>query len=193
MNGDFFIKAFRDEQQRKNEAMAHKMQQLAFGSSSAGSILSATATSNVSTVATTAATNLYATATAGVLSSKPYYKKEVDDASLFMDDNLKISAFNVYTLCTDDSMYKFDDTSTISSRYAITEYFNVMYYDNLHTPGSRCKYAINETKNVVKHLIFLTQTLENIVKHKSAFPIERIVRKWEKLHKALIWLISKIH
>ena len=195
MNGDKFRQAFkeqalreqfRDEQRRKDEAMVHNMHQLAFGSNSAGSILSAASITDAGTFATTAATNLYATATAGVLSSKPYYKKEVDDASLFMDDNLKISAFNVYTLCTDDSMYKFDDTSTISSRYAITEYFNVMYYDNLHTPGSRCKYAINETKNVVKHLNFLTQTLENIVKHKSAFPIERIVRKWENLYKALI-------
>lgn len=184
MNEDFFIKAFRDEQQRKNEAMAHNMQQLAFGSSSAGSILSATATSNVSTVATTAATNVYATA--GVASARTYYKKEVANAALFMDDNLKISAFNVYTLCTDDSMYKFDDTSTISSRYAITEYFNVMYYDKLLTPGSKCNYAINDTKNVAKHLNFLTQTLENIVQHKSAFTIEKIASKWEKLHKALI-------
>ena len=115
-----------------------------------------------------------------------YYKKEVDDASLFMDDNLKISAFNVYTLCTDDSMYKFDDTSTISSRYAITEYFNIIYYDKLLTRGYKCGYEINETKNVVKHLNFLTQTLENIVKHKSAFTIEKIASKWEKLHKALI-------
>ena len=147
MNGDFFIKAFRDEQQRKNEAMAHNMQQLAFGSSSAGSILSATATSNVSTVATTAATNVYATA--GVVSSRPYYKKEVAvaNAALFMDDKLKISAFNVYTMCTDDSMYKFDDTSHISSSYAITEHFNVVHNDNLLTPGSKCNYAINDTKN----------------------------------------------
>ena len=183
MNEDFFIQAFRDEQRRKDEAMAHNMHQLAFGSSSAGSILSATATSNVSTVATTAATNLYAT---GSVSSSTYYKKEVANASLFMDDNLKISAFNVYTLCTDDSMYEFDDTSTISSRYAITEYFNVMYYDKLLTHGYKCGYEINETKNVVKHLNFLTQTLENIVQHKSAFTIEKIVDKWEKLHKALI-------
>ena len=186
MDEDKFTQAFREQQRIKDEAMAHNMHQLAFGSSSAGSILSAASITYASTFATTAATNLYATATAGVLSSKPYYKKEVDDAALFMDDNLKISAFNVYTLCTDDSMYKFDDTSTISSRYAITEYFNVMYYDKLLTHGYKCGYEINETKNVAKHLNFLTQTLENIVQHKSAFTIEKIASKWEKLHKALI-------
>lgn len=184
MNGDFFTQAFRDEQRRKDEAMAHNMHQLAFGSNSAGSILSATTTSNVSTLATTAATNIYATA--GVASTQRYYKKEVDDATLLMDDKLKISAFNVYTICTDDSMYKFDDTSTISSNYAITEYFNVMYYDNLLNPGSKCNYAINDTKNVVKHLNFLTQSFENIAQHKGSFPIGIINQKWEELHKALI-------
>ena len=101
-------------------------------------------------------------------------------------DSLKIIAFNVNTICDDNSVYEFEDTSAISSRYAITEYFNVMYYDKLLTPGSKCNYVINETKNVVKHLSFLTQTLENIVQHKGSFPIERIVRKWENLHKALI-------
>lgn len=115
------------------------------------------------------------------------YKKYlvVANAALFMDDNLKISEASPYAKQS-NNMYKFDDTSTISSRYAITEYFNVVYYDKLLTPGSKCNYVINETKNVVKHLSFLTQTLENIVQHKGSFPIERIVRKWENLHKALI-------
>ncbi len=61
-----------------------------------------------------------------------------------------------------------------------------MYYNKLLTPGSKCGYEINDTKNVVKHLNFLTQTLENIVQHKDSFPIGRIAYKWEKLHKALI-------
>lgn len=112
--------------------------------------------------------------------------KEVDDAALFMDNKLKISAFNVYTICTDDSMYKFDDTSSITSSYAITEYFNVLYHDKLLTPGSKCNYAINDTKNVVKHLNFFRQTFENIAQHKSSFQIRRIKHKWENLHMALI-------
>ena len=118
--------------------------------------------------------------------------KEVDDAVLFMDDNLKIMDDNLKILATSpyakslNNMHKIDDTSTISLRYAITEYFNVIYYDNLLTPGSRCKYAINDTKNIVKHLNFLRQSFENIVQHKSLFPIGRIARKWENLHKALI-------
>lgn len=103
-----------------------------------------------------------------------------------MDNKLKISPFDVYTICTDDSMHKLDDTSTISSRYAITEYFNIIYYDNLLTPGSKCNYAINDTKNVVKHLNFFRQTFENIVQHKGSFPIGRIAGKWENLYKALI-------
>ena len=113
--------------------------------------------------------------------------KEVDDAALFMDNKLKISAFNVYTICTDDSLHKLDDMSAVTLSYAITEYFNVMYYDKLLTPpGSRCKYAINDTKNVIKHLNFLRQSFENIVQHKGSFPIGRIASKWENLHKALI-------
>ncbi len=135
----------------------------------------------VRTLATTAITNVYATS-----GTSQYYKKEVDDASLFMDNKLKISAFNVYTICTNDSIYKFDDTSIISSRYAITEYFNIIYYDNLLTPGSKCKYAINDTKNIVKHIKFLTQSFENIAQHKDSSPIERITYKWENLYKALI-------
>ena len=162
-----------------------QIQQLAFGK--------AVSTIVSTPIVPTAATNLYATATTKVLSSKPYYKKEVDDAVLFMDDNLKIMDDNLKILATSpyakslNNMHKIDDTSTISSRYAITEYFNVIYYDNLLTPGSRCKYAINDTKNIVKHLNFLRQSFENIVQHKGSFPIfGRIASKWENLHKALI-------
>lgn len=112
--------------------------------------------------------------------------KEVDDAVLFMDDNLKILATIPYAKSL-NNMHKLDDMSAISSRYAITEYFNVIYYDNLLTPGSKCNHAINDTKNVVKHLNFLRQSFENIVQHKCSFPIiGRIVRKWTYLHKALI-------
>lgn len=174
---------FRDEQRRKDEAMVHNMHQLAFGSNSALSILSAASITDVSTLATTAATNIYATA--GVASAQPFYKKEVDDAALFMDNNLKILAASPYATSS-NNMHKLDYMSVISSNYAITEYFNVMYYDNLLTPGSKCNYAINDTKNVIKHLNFLTQVFENIAKHSSSFPIGRITWKWENLHKALI-------
>ena len=178
------LKAIESKKYLDDQVVFSQVQQLAFGK--------AVSTIVSTPIVPTAATNIYARSTYGV-SSQLYYKKaEVSNAALFMDDNLKISEASPYAKQS-NNMYKFDDTSTISSKYAITEYFNVMYYDNLHTPGSRCKYAINETKNVVKHLSFLTQTLENIVQHKGSFPIERIVRKWEKLHKALIWLISKIH
>ena len=54
------------------------------------------------------------------------------------------------------------------------------------TPGSKCKYAINDTKNRVKHIKFLTQSFENIAQHKDSSPIERITYKWENLYKALI-------
>ena len=175
---------FRDQQRIKDEAMAHNIHQLAFGSTSAGSILSAASiTSNVSTLAATAATNVY-----GTSGTSQYYKKEVDDAALFMDNKLTISPFNVYTICTKDSMYKFDDMSAISlsSSCAITEYFNVMYCDKLSTPGSECNYTINETKNVVKHLSFSTQTIENIAQHSGEFPVGKIKYKWDNLHKALI-------
>lgn len=111
--------------------------------------------------------------------------KEVDDAALFIDDNLKILATSPYVKSI-NNMHKIDDMSAISSRYAITEYFNIIYYDNLLTPGSRCKYAINDTKNIVKHLSFLTQTSENIAQQKGPFPIGIIASKWENLHKALI-------
>ena len=167
MNEDKFTQAYKDEQRRKDEPMIHYVHQLAFGSSSA----------------TTAATNLHATG----VSSQPYYKKEVDDASLFMDDKLKILAASPYTISL-NNMHKLDYIFAISlsSIYAITEYFNILYYDNLLTPGSTCKYAINDTKNVVKHIKFLTQSFENIAQHKDSSPIERIAHKWEILHKALI-------
>lgn len=118
--------------------------------------------------------------------------KEVDDAALFIDDNLKILATSPYAKSL-NNMHKIDDMSAISSRYAITEYFNIIYYDNLLTPGSRCKYAINDTKNIVKHLSFLTQTSENIAQQKGPFPIGIIASKWKNLHKALIWLSLVIH
>ena len=157
-----------------------QVQQLAFGKTVS------TIVSTPIVIVPTAATNLYATSTYGV-SSKPYYKKaEVDDAVLFMDDNLKILATSPYAKSL-NNMHKIDDMSAISSNYAITEYFNFMYYDNLLTPGSKCKYAINDTKNIVKHNDIFVQTFENIVQHKGSFPIVgRIVRQWEKLHKALI-------
>ena len=114
--------------------------------------------------------------------------KEVDDAVLFIDDNLKILATSPYAKSL-NNMHKIDDMSAISSRYAITEYFNIIYYDNLLTHGSKCKYVINDTKNIVKHNNFLRQSFENIVQHKSSFPIGKTTWKWENLHKALIWLI----
>ena len=164
---------FRDQQRIKDEAMAHNMHQLAFGSNSAGSILSA---ASIKAAASSFATGV---------SSQQYYKKEVDNASLFMDNKLKILSASPYATSS-NNMHKLDDTSTISSSYAITEYFNVMHCDNLTTPGSKCKHAINDTKNVVKHLNFLTQAFENIAQHADAFKIGRITYKWEELHKALI-------
>lgn len=172
---------FRDEQRRKDKAMFDAMHQLAFGNPSASSILSATTTSNVSTLATTVATNIYATG----VSSKPYYKKEVDNASLFMDNNLKILAASPYATSL-NNMHKLDDTYAISSSHAITEYFNVMYYDNLIRPSSKCNYAINDTKNVVKHNYTFGQSFENIAQNTGAFQIGKIVHKWENLQKALI-------
>ena len=169
-----FLRVMESRKYLDDQFALSQVQQLAFGK--------AVSTIVSTTIVQTASANLYATA--GVTSSKPYYK--VDDAALFMDNKLKISAFDVYTICTDDSMHKIDDMSHISSSYAITEHFNVMYYDNLHTPGSKYNYAINNTKNVVKHLNFFRQTFENIVQHKGSFPIGRIAHKWEKLHKALI-------
>ena len=110
--------------------------------------------------------------------------KEVDDAVLFMDDNLKILATSPYAKSL-NNMHKIDDMSAISSSYAITEYFNFMYYNNLLTPGYKCSYSINDTKNIVKHNNIFGQTFENIVQ-KSLFPIKKIASKWENLHKALI-------
>lgn len=187
MDEDKFTQAYKDEQRRKDEAMIHHMHQLAFGSSSAGSILSAASITDASTFATTAATNLYATSTVGVVSAKPYYKKEVDDASLFMDNKLKIFAASLYATSS-NNMHKLDDISAISlsSRYAITEYFNILYYDLLRAPGSKGKYEINDTNNVIKHLNLLTQTFENIAQYSGALPVGIIAHKWEILHKALI-------
>ena len=111
--------------------------------------------------------------------------KEVDDAVLFMDDSLKILATSPYAKSL-NNMHKIDDISARLSSYAITEYFNVMYYDKILTPGSKSSYAINDTKNGIKHLSLLAQTFENIAQHASAFTIGKITWKWEKLHKALI-------
>lgn len=111
--------------------------------------------------------------------------KEVDDAALFMDDNLKILATFPYAKSL-NNMHKIDDMSAISSRYAITEYFNIIYYDNLLTPGSKCSYAINDTNNGIKHLNFLTQTFENMAHYTGSFQIKMIALKWEILNKALI-------
>ena len=187
MNEDKFTQAYKDEQRIKDEAMAHNIHQLAFGSTSAGSILSAASiTSNASTFERTAATNLHATG----VSSQPYYKKEVDDASLFMDDKLKISAASPYDATPSNNMHKLDYISAISlsSSCAITEYFNIIYYDLLRAHGSKGKYEINDTKNVVKHqhLNLLTQTFENIAQYSRAFNVGKIIYKWENLHKALI-------
>lgn len=179
-----FLRVMESRKYLDDQFALSQVQQLAFGK--------AVSTIVSTPIVPTAATNLYATSKAGVTSSKQYYKVEyykVDDAALFMDNKLKISAVNPYTICTDDSMHKIDDMSHISSSYAITEHFNVMHNDNLLTPGSKHRYIINDTKNVVKHLKFFRQTFENIVQHKSSFPIGRIAIKWENLHKALIWLI----
>ena len=179
-----FLRVMESRKYLDDQFALSQVQQLAFGK--------AVSTIVSTPIVPTAATNLYATSKVGVTSSKQYYK--VDDAALFMDNKLKISAFDVYTICTDDSMHKIDDTSHISSSYAITEHFNVMHNDNLLTPGSKHRYTINDTKNVIKHLNFLTQNkFENIVQHKSSFPIGIIAHKWEKIHKALIWLNLQTH
>ena len=169
-----------------DQVLFSQVQQLAFGN--------AVSTIVSTPIVPTAATNLYATSTVGSVSYNTYNKKEVDDASLFMDDKLKILAASPYTISL-NNMHKLDDISAISlsSRYAITEYFNIIYYDNLYQPGSRCNYAINSTKNIIKHKSFLTQTLENIAQHSGEFPVGKIKYKWENLHKALIWLSLKIH
>ena len=180
MNEDLLI-AIESKKYLDDQIALSQIQQLAFGK--------AVSTIVSTPMVPTAATNIYARSTAGSVSSNTYNKKEVDDASLFMDNKLKILPVSQYAICTDDSMYKFDDTSMMSSRYAITEYFNVMYYNKLLTPGYKCGYEINDTKNIIKHNNIFTQTLENIVQqfqHKGSFPIGRIVDKWENLHKALI-------
>lgn len=161
-------KKFLDDQSTLTLSQIH---QLAFG------LPSAVATAV--TIPTSSTAQAYTT---GIVSQ--YYK---ENRKLFMyHDSLKIIAFNIDARCDDNSVYEFDDTSHISSSYAITEYFNVMYYDKLLIPGFKLKYEINDTKNVVKHLDFLTQKYENISQHTSSFPIGKIAHKWENLHKALI-------
>ena len=176
MNEDLLI-AIEYKKYLDDQIALSQIQQLAFGK--------AVSTIVSTPIVPTSATNLYATSTYGVSPQRYYKKAVVADAALFMDDKLKILATGPYAKSL-NNMYKFDDTFIISSRYAITEYFNVMYYNKLLTPGSKCNYEINDTKNVAKHLNFLTQTLENIVQHKGLSPILRIASKWEKLHKALI-------
>lgn len=171
-----FLRAIESKKYLDDQFALSQVQQLAFGKA-VSTIVSAP-------IVPTAATNIYATLTSGVTSSQSCIKKEVDDAVLFMDNNLKILATSPYAKSL-NNMHKIDDTSTISSNYAITEYFNFMYYNNLLTPGSKCKYAINDTKNIVKHNNFLRQSFENIVQ-KSLVPIGKIANKWENLHKALI-------
>jgi len=112
---DWFLRAIESKKYLDDQVALSQVQQLAFGKT-VPTIVSAP-------IVPTAATNLYATQKSGV-SQQLFYK--VDDAALFMDNKLKISAFDVYTICTDDSMHKIDDMSHISSRYAITEYFNVL-------------------------------------------------------------------
>ena len=177
-----FLRVMESRKYLDDQAVLSQVQQLAFGK--------AVSTIVSTPIVPTAATNLYATSKAGVTSSKQYYKKEVDDASLFMDDKLKILAASPYTISL-NNMHKLDDISAISlsSRYAITEYFNILYYDFLRTPGSKGKYEINDTKNVIKHLNLLTQTFENIAQCSGEFPVGKIAHKWEILRQVLIWLI----
>lgn len=167
-----FLRSVESKKYLDDQVRLSQFQQLALGKA-------------VSTpIVKTAATNVYATLTSGVLSSQSCIKKEVDDAALFIDDKLKILATSPYAKSL-NNMHKIDDMSAISSSYAITEYFNFMYYNNLLTPGSKCSYSINDTNNVVKHNNIFGQTFENIVQ-KSLFPIRKIASKWENLHKALI-------
>lgn len=170
-----FLRAIESRKYMDDQVALSQVQQAAFGKTV--SIVSAP-------IVPTAATNLYATLTSGVTSSQSCIKKEVDDAVLFMDNKLKILATSPYAKSL-NNMHKFDDTYAISSSYAITEYFNFMYYNNLLTPGYKCSYSINDTNNVVKHNNIFGQTFENIVQ-KSLFPIRKIASKWENLHKALI-------
>ena len=178
------LRAIESKKYLDDQIALSQIQQLAFGK--AVSTIVSTPT------VPTAATNIYETSTYGVSSQRYYKKAVVSNAALFMDDNLKISEASPYATSS-NNMHKLDDMSHMSADYAITEYFNVMSYNKLLTPGSKCKYAINKTKNIIKHNNIFGQSFENIVQHKGFFIIEKIVDKWEKLHKALIWLISKIH
>lgn len=74
-----YLRAIESRKYLDDQVALSQVQQLAFGK--------AVSTIVSTTVVPTAATNLYATSKAGVLSHKPYYK--VDDAALFMDNKLK--------------------------------------------------------------------------------------------------------
>ena len=176
MNEDLLI-AIESKKYLDDQIALSQIQQLAFGK--AVSTIVSTPT------VPTAATNIYSTSTYGVSPQRYYKKAAVANASLFMDNKLKILSVNPYATSS-NNMHKLDDMSHMSADYAITEYFNVMYYDSLLTPGYKCRYAINDTKNIIKHNNIFRQSFENIVQHKSAFTIEKIVDKWENLHKALI-------
>lgn len=180
MNEDL-LRAIASKKLLDDQATAlSQIQQLAFGNPSTHSIMSAT-------TAATSATTLATAQHYAIGTIYQYSKKNEEDRKLFMNfDSLKIIAFNVDARCDDNSVYEFEDTSAISSNYAITEYFNVVYYDKLLIHGFKLKYEINDTKNVVKHLDFLTQKYENIAQHKDFFTIDKIAYKWEILHMALI-------
>jgi hypothetical protein len=139
MNEDL-LRALASKKLLDDQVALSQIQQLAFDSPSTHSIMSAT---TAATSATTLATaQHYATGTI-----YQYFKKNEEDRKLFMNfDSLKIIAFNVDARCDDNSVYEFEDTSAISSNYAITEYFNVMYYDKLLIPGFK---QVQSTKTLL--------------------------------------------
>lgn len=179
---EYLLRALTSKKLLDDQATAlSQIQQLAFRIPSTHSIMPATTAVTSATTLTTAQHSATGTI------YYQYSKKNEEDRKLFMNfDSLKIIAFNVDARCDDNSVYEFEDTSAISSNYAITEYFNVMYYDRIFTPQLKVKYEINDTKNVVKHIDFFTQKYENIAQHISSFQIGKIANKWENLHKALI-------
>lgn len=182
MNEDL-LRAIASKKLLDDQVALSQIKQLAFDIPSTHSIMSATTAATSATTLTTAQHSATGTI------YYQYSKKNEEDRKLFMNfDSLKIIAFNVDARCDDNSVYEFEDTSAISSNYAITEYFNVVYYDKLLIHGFKLKYEINNTKNVVKHLDFLTQKYENIAQHNDFFTIDKIAYKWEILHMALIWL-----
>ena len=176
MNEDL-LRAIASKKILDDQSTLSQINQLAFGNHSTQSV---TATAASISIPTSSTAQAYTTG----ITYRPY---SAEDRKLIMYRNsLKIIAFSVNTICDDNSVYEFDDTPHISSKYAITEYFNVMYCDRIFTPQLKVKYEINYTKNVVKHLDFLTQKYENIAHHKDSFTISKIANKWENLHKALI-------